>query len=259
VVTAQQADIRQLPFPDEQFDAVICFETLEHIEMGDAALSELRRVLRPNGFVLASSPNRGVYPGGNEFHVHEYSADELLAAAQRLFRNVRPYRQHAWVASSLEPVTDQRGAPELHWRRTLRPGEEIFTLVAASNGALPDLGTLVGLGDAFEVRWWEEQVRAAAARADELELRELREAEQERAAHAETAERLRRTGRQLLEVEQQLAKLPTLMQRINELERQHEETLARTAETLRQMRAGYETSLSWRLTAPLRTARRARR
>jgi SAM-dependent methyltransferase len=65
------ADIRELPFPDDSFDLVLCISTLEHIgrdndvydidasrdEAGDgAALRELHRVLTKDGRLLISVP-----------------------------------------------------------------------------------------------------------------------------------------------------------------------------------------------------------
>ncbi len=42
----------------DTFDVVTCFETIEHVFHADTALHNLRRVLRPGGLLLISSPNR---------------------------------------------------------------------------------------------------------------------------------------------------------------------------------------------------------
>lgn len=44
-----QADATDLPFPDASFDAVISTQVLEYVPGVDAALAEMRRVLRPTG------------------------------------------------------------------------------------------------------------------------------------------------------------------------------------------------------------------
>ena len=49
-------DGKTLPFPDDHFDAVVCFEVMDDIFNLDMILEELRRVLRPGGLVLASMP-----------------------------------------------------------------------------------------------------------------------------------------------------------------------------------------------------------
>jgi ubiquinone/menaquinone biosynthesis C-methylase UbiE len=50
-----------LPFRDRKFDIVIISEVLEHLETPEVALSEMRRVLKTNGWIVASSPNSLMY------------------------------------------------------------------------------------------------------------------------------------------------------------------------------------------------------
>jgi hypothetical protein len=57
----QSADIRKIdvtaiPFPDESFDLIICNHVLEHVGDDRAALSEMRRVLRPGGCAVLQTP-----------------------------------------------------------------------------------------------------------------------------------------------------------------------------------------------------------
>jgi SAM-dependent methyltransferase len=49
------SDARALPFDDGQFDAVTCALSLSHFKDRDAVLSEIRRVLRPGGRLVASA------------------------------------------------------------------------------------------------------------------------------------------------------------------------------------------------------------
>jgi SAM-dependent methyltransferase len=53
------ADVRSLPFSDDEFDCVLAAQVLEHVpfEALDGVVSELRRVTR--SFVVASVPQRG--------------------------------------------------------------------------------------------------------------------------------------------------------------------------------------------------------
>lgn len=51
-----RADGTRLPFDDECLDAVVAFDVLEHIPDDDAAVAEIRRVLRPGGYALVAVP-----------------------------------------------------------------------------------------------------------------------------------------------------------------------------------------------------------
>lgn len=49
-------DGKKLPFADESFDAVVCFEVFEHVFNIEEVLAEIYRVLKPNGQLLISIP-----------------------------------------------------------------------------------------------------------------------------------------------------------------------------------------------------------
>jgi 2-polyprenyl-3-methyl-5-hydroxy-6-metoxy-1,4-benzoquinol methylase len=161
-----QGDLHDLQLDDDSFDVVVCFETIEHLENGERALAEFRRVLRPDGLLLVSSPNPDVYPGGNEHHVHEYRPAELAAAVGEHFAYVTSYRQDAWLASVIEPAADGIGSAVGEWREpweirrttALEAGGETFGIIVAGDERLPTLADVVALGSAFEVGWWSEQV-----------------------------------------------------------------------------------------------------
>ncbi len=54
-----QADLRDLPFPDNTFTTVFCMEVIEHIDRKTTAqaLAEIHRVLRSRGQLLVTTPN----------------------------------------------------------------------------------------------------------------------------------------------------------------------------------------------------------
>lgn len=47
-----------LPFPDGAFDVVVCVDVLEHVPDLDRVVAEIRRVLRPSGWLLFDTINR---------------------------------------------------------------------------------------------------------------------------------------------------------------------------------------------------------
>lgn len=48
---------QELPYNDEEFDMVICSDVLEHIENPSQLLRDIRRVIKPNGFIFITIPN----------------------------------------------------------------------------------------------------------------------------------------------------------------------------------------------------------
>lgn len=52
-----RADVQALPFGGESFDAVLLLAVLEHVPSHEAVLAEARRVLRPGGAVVVTTPN----------------------------------------------------------------------------------------------------------------------------------------------------------------------------------------------------------
>jgi len=51
-----QLDITAMPFDDDAFDAILCSHVLEHVPDDRAAMSELHRVLHPDGWALVLVP-----------------------------------------------------------------------------------------------------------------------------------------------------------------------------------------------------------
>jgi O-antigen biosynthesis protein len=241
-----QGDLLDLPLPDASFDVVVCFEAIEHVADASRAFGELRRVLRPGGLLLVSSPNPDVYPAGNEHHVHEFAPEELAEAAQDLFANVASYRQHPWLATHIEPVdvaANGNGAgarstpPELRSTTTLEDRGEMYAIVAASDAPLPTLGGLVALGSPLELRWWSNHVANVEREAHRAVARAMAD---EQAAR----QRLEQANGALLEAHQELARVPILEHRLREqieaTNREHAKLVA------------LEGSITWRLTARLR-------
>ena len=50
-------DIERIPFQDSTFDAVVCLGVIEYLDADQQALTEMRRVLRPGGTAVISTPN----------------------------------------------------------------------------------------------------------------------------------------------------------------------------------------------------------
>ncbi|WP_160299826.1 glycosyltransferase [Belnapia sp. F-4-1] len=100
-----EGDARVLPVQDASVDLVVSFETIEHFYEHERFLSEIRRVLRPGGQLLISSPERDVYsPAGtppNPFHIHELTRQEFATLLGRHFRHIQIQGQRTVVGSAL--------------------------------------------------------------------------------------------------------------------------------------------------------------
>lgn len=109
----------QLPLPEACVDVVVSFETIEHLTTHEEMVREIRRVLRPDGFLVISSPNKRIYSDQagyhNEFHVKELYLEELDALLRRHFPAVEYLGQRVAVASTMarlqpdETVTGLQG------------------------------------------------------------------------------------------------------------------------------------------------------
>ena len=90
-----QSDASQLPFADDSFELVCCFQVLEHLEDGPGFLFEARRVLKPGGTLILTTPNRlWAGTGPNPHHVLEYSSDELQELMEIVFPSVQMLGVH---------------------------------------------------------------------------------------------------------------------------------------------------------------------
>lgn len=75
-------NLAALPLPDESVDAVVNFQVIEHLWDQGQFIAECRRVLRPGGALMISTPNRLTFSPGrdtplNPFHTRELDAAEL--------------------------------------------------------------------------------------------------------------------------------------------------------------------------------------
>jgi len=91
--TVVQADATCLPFNTQSFDVVVSFETIEHVNNAGALVAEIRRVLKPGGPLILSTPNRAFRESANPFHIREFKPDELRELLQQHFQTVRLFGQ----------------------------------------------------------------------------------------------------------------------------------------------------------------------
>jgi SAM-dependent methyltransferase len=62
-----QGDARQMPFDDDYFDMVMAASVLEHVPDFWRAVDEMKRCLKPGGWLIISTPGYGQSEFGNKF------------------------------------------------------------------------------------------------------------------------------------------------------------------------------------------------
>jgi SAM-dependent methyltransferase len=139
-VSYTRADLRELPFEDATFDTVVSLSTLEHVGMDasaygvdapraadpdrelERAVTELRRVLVPDGMLLATVPYGAREDHGWFRQLDQADVESLISAARPAHVRVDVYRytRDGWRTSSL---TEAAGARyhDHHADRTVPP------------------------------------------------------------------------------------------------------------------------------------------
>jgi SAM-dependent methyltransferase len=244
-----QGDARSLPLPDAAVNTVVSFETIEHFAEHERFLTEIRRVLRPGGLLVLSTPDRDNYSPAdqpaNPFHVLEMTREEFAGLLGRHFAQVTLLTQRSLVGSAMV-VSAGVPAPELlcierrglgHLEASIGLARPQYLVAVASDADLPPIPASSLFIESGNIAGWVEGLRRTA----------VAEAE-DRAAAAEATAVTERQARERVEA--------TAV-----AERQARETAEATAVrveaelTEQQERvAALRASTSWRITAPIRLA-----
>jgi 2-polyprenyl-3-methyl-5-hydroxy-6-metoxy-1,4-benzoquinol methylase len=127
-----QCDATNLCLPDGSVDAVVSFETIEHVKDQKVFLLECKRVLKTGGILVCSTPNRATsqWLQKNPFHVHELGLVEFAELLGSMFIDVKLYAQQSkiypwYVARKLVlKLLDSVGVKELVMK-ILRPSAAV--------------------------------------------------------------------------------------------------------------------------------------
>lgn len=139
-----QAVAPELPFRAGSFDLVVCFEVIEHIPGWAELIREARRVLRPGGQFIVSTPNRLYYAesravaGPNPYHVHEFEFEEFKTALEEVFPWVSFFLQNHAASIVFQPLQPDEAAEVVVAGRGPTPAETHFFLAVCA--LTPQLG-----------------------------------------------------------------------------------------------------------------------
>jgi DNA repair exonuclease SbcCD ATPase subunit len=118
-------------------------------------LAESRRVLRPSGILLVSTPNKAWYnesradAGPNPYHVREFEYREFEAALQAVFPHVHLWSQNHSEAIAFVPTSSSHGVLDAPPDRS--PEQAHFYLAACSQSPIADTGAFAWLPSAGNV------------------------------------------------------------------------------------------------------------
>ncbi|MBV9009819.1 MAG: methyltransferase domain-containing protein, partial [Verrucomicrobia bacterium] len=99
----------KLPIETASMDIVVSFETIEHVAQQHTMLEEIARVLKPDGVLIVSTPEKEEYNSPtispNPYHARELSRDEFDALLRTFFRNVELFGQRVTYASNVAQIS----------------------------------------------------------------------------------------------------------------------------------------------------------
>ena len=142
-----QGTCDNIPLPDRSVDAVVSFETIEHHDRHNEMMREIKRVLKPGGVCIISTPDRTYSEQegyANPYHVKELSVEEFKSLLASFFRNSRLYAQKYMVGSLLIPTGASKSS--FQFARQAQTGsmpkfqelELKYIVAVASDGNLPE-------------------------------------------------------------------------------------------------------------------------
>lgn len=85
-----------IPIENSTIDVIVSFETLEHHDKHREMMQEFVRVLKPDGIVILSSPEKSIYKQRdpiNPYHIKELTLPELEKLLSTYFKFVRLFDQ----------------------------------------------------------------------------------------------------------------------------------------------------------------------
>lgn len=93
----------ELSLPAGEYDIVTSFETIEHVANQSKMIAELKKMLKPGGLLIISTPNKKMYSDEtgrrNPYHVKELYEEAFTGMLRQHFRNIEILKQQTTLSS----------------------------------------------------------------------------------------------------------------------------------------------------------------
>jgi len=91
-LTFKVGSASNIPLPDKSIDVIVSFETIEHHDQHEKMLDEIKRILKDNGVLIISSPDKLYYSDipkyNNPFHIKELYEKEFRELINKHFKHI---------------------------------------------------------------------------------------------------------------------------------------------------------------------------
>ncbi|MDF0591952.1 class I SAM-dependent methyltransferase, partial [Candidatus Methanocrinis natronophilus] len=190
----KQGSILEIPVEGTGiFDLIVCFEAVEHVENHKEFLTEVKRLLKEDGILIISTPNKKVYSDDSEyknpFHVKELYIDEFMDLLSNYFSNIYLLGQRVYTGSNIWPILPKGDSHFSDFTMGFNDGEAVlrdnydkiplYLIAIASDSALSKScldrsffidpnNTLIGLRDS-RITELGEEIRRVVERSESLD------------------------------------------------------------------------------------------
>lgn len=83
--TFEQSEGYSFDFTDNHFDHIVLADVIEHLQYPDLMLQEVKRLLKPGGHLVITTPVRTSEHPEDKMHVHEFYPEELITSCAFFF------------------------------------------------------------------------------------------------------------------------------------------------------------------------------